>query len=146
MMKSRFHICLLMPILVLFINSCHRNEILVPEPVKDIAGEWRIVKAVRNGVDITTLTDFTKFRIRFTTDLQYTIENPLPFIVSKNGSYALDDPKYPFRISFSQTGISNPVSTTFTYPVVNGKRNINFTFSPGCAANTYDYTLERLNP
>ncbi|WP_159454477.1 DUF5004 domain-containing protein [Chitinophaga ginsengisegetis] len=145
-MKSRFHICLLMPILVLFINSCHRNEILVPEPVKDIAGEWRIVKAVRNGVDITTLTDFTKFRIRFTTDLQYTIENPLPFIVSKNGSYALDDPKYPFRISFSQTGISNPVSTTFTYPVVNGKRNINFTFSPGCAANTYDYTLERLNP
>lgn len=146
MMKSRFHICLLMPILVLFINSCHRNEILVPEPVKDIAGEWRIVKAVRNGVDITTLTDFTKFRIRFTTDLQYTIENPLPFVVSKNGSYALDDPKYPFRISFSQTGISNPVSTTFTYPVVNGKRNINFTFSPGCAANTYDYTLERLNP
>ncbi|MFX1707301.1 DUF5004 domain-containing protein [Chitinophaga sp. CC14] len=145
-MKSRFHICLLMPILVLFINSCHRNEILVPEPVKDIAGEWRIVKAARNGVDITTLTDFTKFRIRFTTDLQYTIENPLPFIVSKNGSYALDDPKYPFRISFSQTGISNPVSTTFTYPVVNGKRNINFTFSPGCAANTYDYTLERLNP
>ncbi|MEI3798311.1 MULTISPECIES: DUF5004 domain-containing protein [unclassified Chitinophaga] len=145
-MKSRFHICLLMPILVLFINSCHRSEILVPEPVKDIAGEWRIVKAVRNGVDITTLTDFTKFRIRFTTDLQYTIENPLPFIVSKNGSYALDDPKYPFRISFSQTGISNPVSTTFTYPVVNGKRNINFTFSPGCAANTYDYTLERLNP
>ncbi|MEV4886776.1 DUF5004 domain-containing protein [Chitinophaga ginsengisegetis] len=145
-MKSRFHICLLMPILVLFINSCHRNEILVPEPVKDIAGEWRIVKAVRNGVDITTLTDFTKFRIRFTTDLQYTIENPLPFVVSKNGSYALDDPKYPFRISFSQTGISNPVSTTFTYPVVNGKRNINFTFSPGCAANTYDYTLERLNP
>lgn len=146
MMKSRFHICLLMPILVLFINSCHRSEILVPEPVKDIAGEWRIVKAVRNGVDITTLTDFTKFRIRFTTDLQYTIENPLPFVVSKNGSYALDDPKYPFRISFSQTGISNPVSTTFTYPVVNGKRNINFTFSPGCAANTYDYTLERLNP
>jgi hypothetical protein len=128
------------------INSCHRSEILVPEPVKDIAGEWRIVKAVRNGVDITTLTDFTKFRIHFTTGLQYTIENPLPFVVSKNGSYALDDPKYPFRISFNQTGISNPVSTTFTYPVVNGKRNINFTFSPGCTANIYDYTLERLNP
>ncbi|MGF6850135.1 hypothetical protein QFZ51_005370 [Chitinophaga sp. W3I9] len=145
-MKSRFQICLLMPILVLIINSCHRSEILVPEPVKDIAGEWRIVKAVRNGVDITTLTDFTKFRIRFTADLQYTIENPLPFVVSKNGSYALDDPKYPFRISFSQTGVSSPVNTTFTYPVVNGKRNINFSFSPGCTANTYDYTLERLHP
>lgn len=145
-MKTRFPICLLMPILVLFINSCHRSEMLVPEPVKDIAGEWRIVKAVRNGVDITTLTDFTKFRIRFTTDLQYTIQNPLPFVVSKNGSYALDDPKYPFRINFRQTGGNEPVSTTFTYPVVNGKRNMNFTFSPGCTANTYGYTLERLNP
>lgn len=145
-MKSRFPVCLLMPLLVLIINSCHRNEIMVPEPVKDIAGEWRIIKAVRNGVDITTLTDFTKFRIRFTTDLQYTIENPLPFVVSKNGSYSLDDPKYPFRISFSQTGNSTPVSTTFTYPVVNGKRNMSFSFSPGCTANTYLYTLERLNP
>lgn len=145
-MKSRFRIYLLMPVLVLIINSCHRNEIVVPEQVKDIAGEWRIIKAVRNGVDITELTDFTKFRIRFTSDLQYTIENPLPFVVSKNGSYAMDDPKYPFRISFSQTGISTPVSTTFSYPVVNGKRNIKFTFSPGCTANTYLYTLERLNP
>lgn len=145
-MKSRFQICLLMPLLILLISSCHRDEIAVPEQVKDIAGEWRIIKAVRNGVDITTLTDFTKFRIKFTSDLQYTIENPLPFVVSKNGSYALDDPKYPFRINFSQTGVGNPVSTTFTYPVVNGKRNMNFTFSPGCTANTYLYTLERLNP
>ena len=145
-MKSRFQIFLLLPILVLLFNSCHRSEMLVPEPVKDIAGEWRIIKAVRNGVDITTLTDFTKFRIRFTTDLQYTLENPLPFVVSKNGSYSLDDPKYPFRINFSQTGINDPVSTTFTYPVVNGKRNMSFTFSPGCTANTYLYTLERLNP
>jgi Domain of unknown function (DUF5004) len=145
-MKARFQICLLMPLLLLLINACHRSEMLVPEPVKDIAGEWRIVKAVRNGVDITTLTDFTKFRIRFTTDLQYTIQHPLPFVVSKNGSYALDDPKYPFRINFRQTGINEPVSTTFTYPVVNGKRNINFTFSPGCTANTYAYTLERINP
>ncbi|HEY9260491.1 DUF5004 domain-containing protein [Chitinophaga sp.] len=145
-MKAKFLIWLLMPILALFINACERRDMLVPEPVKDITGEWRIVKAVRNGVDITTLTDFTKFRIRFTADLQYTIENPLPFVVSKNGSYALDDPKYPFRINFRQTGVNAPVSTTFTYPVVNGKRNMNFSFSPGCTANTYDYTLERLNP
>ncbi len=83
---------------------CKRKEILVPEQAKDIAGEWRIVKAMRNGIDITTLTDFTQFRIRFNADQQYTIENPLPFIVSKNGSCAIDDPKYPFRITFSQTG------------------------------------------
>jgi hypothetical protein len=131
--------------LSLVIASCKRKEILVPEQAKDIAGEWRITKAMRNGIDITTLTDFTQFRIRFTADQQYTIENPLPFIVSKNGSYAIDDPKYPFRITFSQTG-GTAVSSSFTYPVVNGKRNMNFSFSPGCAANTYLYTLERVNP
>lgn len=143
-MKFTLPICLLMT-LSLVIASCKRKEILVPEQAKDIAGEWRITKAMRNGIDITTLTDFTQFRIRFTADQQYTIENPLPFIVSKNGSYAIDDPKYPFRITFSQTG-GTAVSSSFTYPVVNGKRNMNFSFSPGCAANTYLYTLERVNP
>lgn len=143
-MKFTLPICLLMT-LSLVIASCKRKEILVPEQAKDIAGEWRITKAMRNGIDITTLTDFTQFRIRFTADQQYTIENPLPFIVSKNGSYAIDDPKYPFRITFSQTG-GTAVSSSFTYPVVNGKRNMNFSFSPGCAANTYLYTLERANP
>ncbi len=143
-MKFTLPICLLMT-LSLVITSCKRKEILVPEQAKDIAGEWRITKAMRNGIDITTLADFTQFRIRFTADQQYTIENPLPFIVSKNGSYAIDDPKYPFRITFSQTG-GAAVSSSFTYPVVNGKRNMNFSFSPGCAANTYLYTLERVNP
>ncbi|MGN7720472.1 DUF5004 domain-containing protein [Chitinophaga sp. 22620] len=143
-MKFTLPICLLMT-LSLVIASCKRKEILVPEQAKDIAGEWRITKAMRNGIDITTLTDFTQFRIRFNADQQYTIENPLPFIVSKNGSYAIDDPKYPFRITFSQTG-GTAVSSSFTYPVVNGKRNMNFSFSPGCAANTYLYTLERVNP
>jgi hypothetical protein len=131
--------------MTLVINSCKRKDILVPEQAKDIAGEWRITKAMRNGIDITTLTDFTQFRIRFTSDLQYTIENPLPFLVNRNGSYAMDDPKYPFRITFHQTG-GAAVSSTFTYPVVNGKRNMNFSFSPGCTANTYQYTLEKVNP
>lgn len=141
-MKFRLIICLLM---TLVINSCKRKDILAPEQAKDIAGEWRITKAMRNGIDITTLTDFTQFRIRFTSDLQYTIENPLPFLVNRNGSYAMDDPKYPFRITFHQTG-GAAVSSTFTYPVVNGKRNMNFSFSPGCTANTYQYTLEKVNP
>ncbi|WP_346316154.1 DUF5004 domain-containing protein [Chitinophaga sp. YIM B06452] len=143
-MKFTLPICLLMA-LSLAITSCKRKEILVPEQPKDIAGEWRITKAMRNGIDITALADFTQFRIHFNANQQYTIENPLPFIVSKNGSYAMDDPKFPFRITFSQTG-GTAVSSTFTYPVVNGKRNMNFSFSPGCTANTYLYTLERVNP
>lgn len=143
-MKARFPLCLL--ILLFFINACKRQEIAVPEQVKDLSGEWRITKAVRNGVDITTLADFTKFRLKFTQESQYSIEHPLPFVVSKNGSYSLDDPKYPLRITFSQTGTDDPVSTGFTYPVVNGKRNIVFSFSPGCTANTYQYTLEKVAP
>lgn len=132
--------------LLLIVSACKRQEIAVPEQVKDLSGEWRIVKAVRNGVDITTLTDFTKFRLRFGEENKYTIENPLPFVVNKNGSYALDDPKYPLRITFSQTGTDAPVSTGFTYPVVSGKRNLVFSFSPGCTANTYLYTLEKVTP
>lgn len=143
-MKSALTICLLMA-LAMTVNSCKQKEILVPEAPKDIAGEWRVTKAMRNGIDITSLTDFTKFRIRFTADMQYSIENPLPFIVSKNGSYSMDDPKYPFRITFTQTG-GTAVSSGFTYPVVNGKRNMNFSFSPGCASNIYLYTLEKVNP
>ncbi|MBO9154750.1 DUF5004 domain-containing protein [Chitinophaga sp. GCM10012297] len=143
-MKSALTICLLIALAVA-VNSCKRKDILVPEQPKDISGEWRVTKAMRNGIDITSLADFTKFRIRFNADKQYTIENPLPFIVSKNGSYSMDDPKYPFRITFNQTG-GTAVSSGFTYPVVNGKRNMNFAFSPGCASNTYLYTLERVNP
>jgi len=130
---------------LLVIHACKREAIAVPEQVKDLSGEWRITKAVRNGVDITGLADFSQFRIRFTSDRQYMIENPLPFVVSQNGSYTLDDPKYPFRITFTQAGMDT-VSTSFTYPVVNGKRNLNLTFSPGCTANTYLYTLERTDP
>lgn len=143
-MRSRYPLCLL--ILLFFISACKRQEIAMPEPVKDLSGEWRITKAVRNGVDITTLTDFTKFRIHFSGESQYSIENPLPFVVNRNGSYSLDDPKYPLRITFSQTGTNDPVSTGFTYPVVNGKRNLVFSFSPGCTSNTYLYTLERVAP
>lgn len=146
MMRSSFPIYFLLLVTALLINACSRKEIAVPEQVKDISGEWRITKAMRNGADITSLADFTQFRIRFTPDKQYTIENPLPFMVTGNGSYALDDPQYPFRITFRQTGTDAAVSTGFTYPVVNGKRNLNFTFSPGCAANTYLYTLERVDP
>ena len=143
-MKVSTSFCLL--ILLLSINACKRHEISVPEQMKDISGEWRIIKAVRNGVEITTLTDFTKFSIHFTKELQYNIENPMPFVVNKNGSYSLDDPAYPLRISFLPTGTDAAVSTGFTYPVVNGKRNMVFSFSPGCASNTYVYTLERVAP
>ncbi|UYQ94440.1 DUF5004 domain-containing protein [Chitinophaga horti] len=132
--------------LVLLITACEQQDIQVQESVKDIAGAWRITKAVRNGVDITAYADFTQFRINFGTNQQYTIEHPMPFVVTKNGGYELNDPKYPFRIRFSENGAAQPLSSSFTYPVVNGKRNLVFTFSPGCQSNTYVYTLEKVHP
>lgn len=145
--KNLFHTScsLCIALLLLFVSSCKHTEILATEAQKDITGEWRITKAVRNGVDITLYTDFTQFRIRFTDDKKYTLVNPLPFVVMKEGSYALDDPQYPFRLTFNPTG-DTTVTTNFNYPVVSGARNIIFTFSPGCTANTYLYTLQRVQP
>ncbi|MCK7555956.1 DUF5004 domain-containing protein [Chitinophaga sedimenti] len=133
-------------LLTLLFCGCTQQDMLVEEPVKDIAGAWRITKAVRNGIDITTYTDFSQFRLHFDANKQYTIEHPMPFVVTKNGAYELNDPKYPFHIRFSENGSAQPLRSSFTYPVVNGKRNLVFTFSPGCTANTYVYTLEKVNP
>ncbi len=145
--KNLFHssCSLCVALLLLLAGSCKQSEILATESQKDLTGEWRITKAVRNGVDITLYTDFTQFRIRFTDDKKYTLVNPLPFVVMKEGSYALDDPRYPFRLSFSPAG-DTTVTTNLTYPVVSGERNIIFSFSPGCTANTYLYTMQRVQP
>ena len=112
------------------------------ESTKRIGGTWKIVKAYRNEVDITGLMDFTKFRISFQQDKTYKIENYLPFIVSKNGTWGLDDPQYPFHLSFTAEGAQVPLETTLNYPIVNGGRQIGLTFSPGCKNNRYTYILE----
>lgn len=137
----------LLLVLVSLFCSCQTEEAFVPtESVKDLSGSWRIIHATQNKADITQTVDFTSFRLNFLSDSTYTIENPLPFIVSKNGSWSLDNPSYPFKITFTGTGGATPATTDFVYPVVNGKRNIILKFSPGCINNTYQYTLEKVNP
>ena len=136
-------ILLQMLLLAAVLFACKPERLAVPaEPVKDIQGSWQVIRATRNGTDLTSRFDFSKFRIHFT-DSAYTLENPLPFIVSKNGRWAFDNPNYPFTLSFTL-----PDSTTqspFQYPVVSGKRNIILTFSPGCSSNSYQYTLQKVN-
>ncbi len=131
-------------------TSCKVDKITpVTETVKDISGSWKIIKATRNGGDLIGIVDsnyinFNKFRITFK-DGNYTVDNPLPFIVSQNGKYSLDDPQYPFKITFTETGATTPASTAFTYPNVNGVRILTLVFSPGCNLNTYSYSLEKVN-
>jgi hypothetical protein len=135
---------LLIAIAAIFMASCKAERVLpVRESVKDITGSWQVIRATRNGTELTSLIDFTKFRVNFK-DGGYTIENPLPFLVNTNGKFTLDDPEYPFKITFIATG-GTAVSTPFNYPIVNGKRQLSITFSPGCTSNSYVYVLQKVN-
>lgn len=135
---------------VLMWTSCKTDKINgLAEPTKDITGTWKVVKATRNGTDLLSLVDanyydYSKFTVKFSAG-KYTLTNPLPFIVSADGTYSLDNPEYPFKITFTQAGASSPVSTNFTYPIVNGARTLTLVFSPGCTNNTYSYTLQKVN-
>ena len=129
--------------------SCKTDKIApVAEPTKDLTGTWKIVAATRNGTNLLPLVDsatinFNKFSLVFSGG-NYTIANPLPFLVSQNGTYALDNPQFPFQITFKPTGSTTPVATAFTYPIVNGVRVLTIVFSPGCPQNTYSYSFEKV--
>lgn len=112
----------------------------IEEPVKDLSGTWKILTATRNGQDISLMMDFTKFRLRLNSDGSYALENPLPFLVRSNGQWKTDDPQYPFILTFTEEGAA-PKATELYFPVVDGKRRISLTFSPGCRSNTYTYVF-----
>nr|WP_319510285.1 DUF5004 domain-containing protein [uncultured Draconibacterium sp.] len=115
------------------------------ESEKTIAGNWKIIEAYRNDVEITDLMDFSQFSVSFNADNSYTIENYLPFIVSDNGSWDLDDPQYPFKILFTVDGEAETLISDLNFPIVDGTRQIGLTFSPGCHSNQYTYILEEVS-
>ncbi|MFD0763537.1 DUF5004 domain-containing protein [Mucilaginibacter lutimaris] len=135
---------LLLLVVVLMAASCKTEKVFPKqEALKDISGSWQVIKATRNGTDLAGLVDFSQFRIQFQNGT-YKLIDKLPFIVNKDGAFALDDPMYPFKITFTAAG-AEPLSTAFTYPIVNGKRQLTLTFSPGCTNNTYVYVLQQTN-
>jgi hypothetical protein len=124
--------------------ACKPEQLALPsEPAKSLSGNWQIIKATRNGTDLTNRFDFSKFSIHFT-DSSYTMDGLVPFIVNRNGKWAFDDPSYPFMLSFQPTD-SAAKTSPLQYPVTGGQRNILITFSPGCNLNTYQYTLQKAN-
>ena len=112
---------------------------------KDLSGTWQLYTVTRNGTDISSAMDFTDFHLVLNENQTYTIENYLPFIVDTGGYWYVDDPEYPFFLSFIEEGSSTLVEIEITYPVVNGERNIQLSISPGCYSNTYVYTFERVD-
>lgn len=136
---------LLITAICYLLASCKVEEIApVAEAPKNIAGSWKITKAMRNGTDITTAFDFTQFRVQFDSTGKYTILHRVPFLVSTDGTFALDDPAYPFKITLTPQG-GSAVSTPFNYVTKAGVRQLNLSFKPGCELNSYIYTLEQDN-
>jgi hypothetical protein len=144
MIKKISFAAALMLLVAIALHSCKKERVVTPaEPLKEINGSWKIVKALRNGTDITNRFDFSRFRISFT-DNTYTITDPVPFIQTGDGTWAFDDASYPFKMNF-QVGTDPVKSAEIVYPIKDGVRNIVMSFSPGCTANTYQYTLEKEN-
>ena len=118
---------------------------IMEESEKPLDGTWRIVKVSRNGSEITTLMDFSKFRLTLNEDKTYTINEYLPFLVRDDGTWNVDDPQYPFRIIFKENGSSTDLISSLSFPVTSGVRQIKLTFSPGCYSNAYTYEFERVS-
>lgn len=140
---NRKNIYLLALLFALSWASCKVDKVMpVNESLKDVSGTWKIISATRNGTDLTTLTDMSKFRVKFDAAGNYAIINPVPFVIGKDGKYGVDDPNYPFNITFTPT-TGTAATTGFNYPIVGGKRQFTLTFSPGCTRNVYVYTMTK---
>ena len=131
-------------ILIIFI-ACKRQRDVLVEPQKDFTGTWKIGKVVRNETDITEWLDLSQFKLTLNGDNTYTLEgNNIPFVANASGTWSVDDPAYPFHISFKVKDSTNASTADILAPVTKGKRNIVINFSPGCNANKYVYTLESI--
>ena len=147
-MRSYINTCLLLMILsglTLGIVSCERDNEVLTEPVKDLKGTWRISKVLRNSSDITEFIDVEEFKLTLQEN-SYTIEgNNIPFVVNSGGNWSVDDPMYPYNLSFTPTDNGGAVNAEIGTAVLKGQRSLNVNFSPGCHSNQYVYVFEKVN-
>ena len=130
---------------VLSLYSCKIEKETSSEPIKALNGNWRVASVIRNAEDITATVDSTGLRLTLHDDNSFTIENNnIPFVANENGTWLLDDPAYPFHISFKAKDSITIAIADLSVPVVMGKRKMVITFSPGCYSNKYIYTLESI--
>ena len=113
------------------------------EGMKDLSGAWKIENVTRNNIDITRAVDFSQFTLHLLADGTYHIDNYLPFVVRQNGTWGIDDPQYPFNLSFKENGQGENMTVELKYPISNGERKLFITLSPGCSSNKYVYQLIR---
>ena len=123
--------------------SDEANPYAAKEAMKDMSGTWRLKTVTRNGVNITQQMDFSRFRLNLNADGTYSIQNYLPFVVSGDGTWAVNDPQHPMLLTFKENGSAEGINLDFSYPIVDGSRTLSITLSPGCHTNSYVYTLYR---
>ena len=130
----------------LTILSC-KDEVatlVTDESLKDVTGTWKVVSLTRNGEELATRIDLSKFRVTFKADGTYTLADQLAFAVGGPGTYKLNDPQYPYSLVLTEQAKS-PKTVKFQFPVIEGKRQLSLTLSPGCTGNTYQYNFSREN-
>ena len=115
------------------------------EVSKQLDGTWQLKTVLRNGNDISNTMNFSQFHMVLNKDSSYILENYLPFVVSEGGgTWSVDDPYYPFLLTFRNEKGEN-AQVEISYPIVEGKRNIILTLSPGCYSNSYEYSFEKVD-
>ncbi|MGN6295521.1 MAG: DUF5004 domain-containing protein [Ginsengibacter sp.] len=132
-------------VIAIMISCVKKNETLL-EPVKDLNALWKIESVTRNETDITKFIDSSGFKLTLSPDKTYTLEgNNIPFIVdASTGTWSIDDPQYPYKITFKPKDSTSTFSGDVATPVTKGNRTLNITFSPGCQANSYTYIFEKV--
>ncbi|HVU58950.1 MAG TPA: DUF5004 domain-containing protein [Puia sp.] len=126
--------------------SCATKKEVFAEPVKDLTGSWRVSQVLRNASDITQYVDSTGFRLVLQSDKTYSLVSAnIPFVVNSNGTWAADDPQYPYLLSFLPKDSATTIKANIGTPVSKGVRNLQVTFSPGCHSNSYIYIFEKIN-
>ena len=125
------------------LSSCKTQKDVLVEPIENFTGTWKISKLLRNQEDITQWVNLAGFKLELRSDNSFTLENGnIPFLADTDGTWAVDDPAYPFHLSLQAKDSASAKTGDLLAPVARGSRNMVITFSPGCSANKYVYTLE----
>jgi len=145
-MKRKIFAIIYLLLATLTVISC-KDEVataIADESVKDVTGTWKVISLTRNGEELAQRVDLSKFRIVFKADGTYALQDKLAFAVSGPGTYKLNDPQYPYSLMLTEQSKTGK-TVKFQFPVIEGKRQLSLTLSPGCTGNTYQYNFVREN-
>ena len=143
--RNTLKICLALSVLSFGLAGCSKEMTgLTVEPMKDIAGTWKVVQVTRNEEDLSPRLDLSTFRFVLKEDNSYSFVDKLPFVVNKAGTFSLDDPQYPFFMLLKPAGGASESKVSLQMPVRKGKTQLSMTLSPGCSTNKYRYVFEKV--